>query len=102
MSSEVSELAFEAAIECALLRHGPDACADDPMTVRESGMNSAGQDRVIGERQTAAEFEKPEYRFHASPNITRLYDRMADTATVDEIVGVLQQVSPHSGRSART
>ena len=29
----------------------------------ESGMNSAGRDRVIGERQTAAEFEKPEYRF---------------------------------------
>jgi len=29
----------------------------------ESGMNSAGQDRVISERQTAAEFEKPEYRF---------------------------------------
>ena len=29
----------------------------------ESGMNSAGQDRVIGERQTASEFEKPEYRF---------------------------------------
>ena len=29
----------------------------------ESGMNSAGQERVIGERQTAAEFEKPEYRF---------------------------------------
>ena len=29
----------------------------------ESGMNSAGQERVIGERQTAAEFEKSEYRF---------------------------------------
>ena len=29
----------------------------------ESGMNSAGQERVIGERQTAAEFEKREYRF---------------------------------------
>ena len=29
----------------------------------ESGMNSAGQERVIGERQTAAEFEKPEHRF---------------------------------------
>ena len=29
----------------------------------ESGMNSAGQDRVIGERQTAAEFDKPESRF---------------------------------------
>ena len=32
-------------------------------TYTESGMNSAGQERVIGERQTAAEFEKPEYRF---------------------------------------
>ena len=29
----------------------------------ESGMNSAGRGRVIGERQTAAEFDKPEYRF---------------------------------------
>ena len=29
----------------------------------ESGMNSAGQERVIGERQTAAEFDKPQYRF---------------------------------------
>ena len=29
----------------------------------ESGMNSLGQERVIGERQTAAEFDKPEYRF---------------------------------------
>ena len=29
----------------------------------ESGMNSAGQERVIGERQTAAEFEKSDYRF---------------------------------------
>ena len=32
-------------------------------TYTESGMNSAGQERVIGERQTAAEFEKSEYRF---------------------------------------
>ncbi len=29
----------------------------------ESGMNSVGQDRVVSDRQTAAEFEKPEYRF---------------------------------------
>jgi len=29
----------------------------------ESGMNSLGRDRPIGERQTAAEFDKPEYRF---------------------------------------
>ena len=28
-------------------------------------MNSAGQDRVITERQTAAEFDKPGYRFLA-------------------------------------
>ncbi len=29
----------------------------------ESGMNSAGQERVIGERQTAAEFDTPQCRF---------------------------------------
>ena len=29
----------------------------------ESGMNSVGRQGMIGERQTAAEFEKPEYRF---------------------------------------
>ena len=37
--------------------------SDGGETYTESGMNSAGQARVIGERQTAAEFEKPEYRF---------------------------------------
>ncbi len=36
MSPEVSERAFEAAIECALLRHGPDACSGDVAAVRES------------------------------------------------------------------
>ena len=36
---------------------------DGGETYTESGMNSAGQERVIGERQTAAEFEKPECRF---------------------------------------
>ena len=36
MSSEISERAFEEAIECALLRHGPDACQDDVTAVRES------------------------------------------------------------------
>ena len=35
MSPEVSERAFEEAIECALLRRGPDACADVTMTIRE-------------------------------------------------------------------
>ena len=36
---------------------------DGGQSYTESGMNSAGQERVIGERQTAAEFDKPEYRF---------------------------------------
>ena len=37
MSPEISERAFEEAIECALLRHGPDACPGDATGVRESG-----------------------------------------------------------------
>ena len=36
---------------------------DGGETYTESGMNSAGQEQFIGERQTAAEFEKPENRF---------------------------------------
>jgi type I restriction enzyme R subunit len=36
---------------------------DGGQTYTESGMNSVGKERTIGERQTAKEFEKPEYRF---------------------------------------
>jgi len=36
---------------------------DSGRSYTESGMNSAGEDRVLGERQTAAEFARPEYRF---------------------------------------
>lgn len=36
MSPEISERAFEEAIECALLQHGPDACPGDARAVRES------------------------------------------------------------------
>ncbi|HXF66132.1 MAG TPA: RNA-binding domain-containing protein [Burkholderiales bacterium] len=36
MGPEISERAFEDAIECALLAHGPDACAGDAMVVRET------------------------------------------------------------------
>ena len=36
MSAEVSERGFEEAIECALLLHGPDACAGDATAVRET------------------------------------------------------------------
>ena len=41
---------------------------DSGASYTESGMNSTGQERVIGERQTAAEFEKPEYRFLVAAN----------------------------------
>ena len=36
MIPDISERAFEAAIECALLRYGSDACPGDPAAVRES------------------------------------------------------------------
>ncbi len=36
MSPEISERAFERAIECALLQYGPDACAGDASAVRET------------------------------------------------------------------
>jgi type I restriction enzyme R subunit len=36
---------------------------DGGASYTESGMNSAGKDRTIGESQTAEEFKKPEYRF---------------------------------------
>ncbi|MCC6766596.1 MAG: putative DNA binding domain-containing protein [Deltaproteobacteria bacterium] len=36
MSPEISERAFEAAIECGLLQFGPDACAGDATAVRET------------------------------------------------------------------
>ncbi len=36
MTVEISERSFEEAIECALLAHGPDACAGDATAVRET------------------------------------------------------------------
>ena len=36
MSPEISERSFEEAIECALLQHGPDACAGGASAVRET------------------------------------------------------------------
>ena len=36
MSPEISERAFEDAIECALLQYGPDACPGDATAVRET------------------------------------------------------------------
>lgn len=46
MNPEISERAFEQAIECGLLQHGPDACAGFALAVRETappyGENSPG------------------------------------------------------------
>ena len=36
MSPEISERSFEEAIECGLLQYGPDACARDTSTARET------------------------------------------------------------------
>lgn len=36
MKPDVSERAFEETMECALLRHGPDACPGDSREIRES------------------------------------------------------------------
>ena len=36
MTVDVSERAFEEAVECALLEHGPDACPGDATQVRET------------------------------------------------------------------
>lgn len=35
MSPEIAERAFEGAIECGLLRNGPDACAGDATAIGE-------------------------------------------------------------------
>ena len=60
----------------------------------ESGMNSAGQDRVIGERQTATEFEKPEYRFLVVANKfqTGFDQPLLHTMYVDKKLGGMNAV----------
>ena len=60
----------------------------------ESGMNSAGKDRAIGERQTAAEFEKPEYRFLvvASKFQTGFDQPLLHTMYVDKKLGGVNAV----------
>ena len=67
---------------------------DGGETYTESGMNSAGQDRVISERQTAAEFEKPEYRFLvvASKFQTGFDQPLLHTMYVDKKLGGVNAV----------
>ena len=60
----------------------------------ESGMNSAGQELTIGDRQTAAEFEKPEYRFLvvASKFQTGFDQPLLHTMYVDKKLGGVNAV----------
>ena len=60
----------------------------------ESGMNSAGQDHVISDRQTATEFEKPEYRFLvvASKFQTGFDQPLLHTMYVDKKLGGVNAV----------
>ena len=73
----------------------------------ESGMNSAGQDRVIGERQTVAEFGKPEYRFLVVANKfqTGFDQPLLHTMYVDKKVQGRERgsdaLSPESATSCR-
>ncbi len=54
MSPDVSERSFEDAIECGLLRHGPDACAGEEAAVRETSP-AYGDGRAGGYRRRRAE-----------------------------------------------
>ncbi len=60
----------------------------------EPGMNSAGSDHAIGERQTAAEFAKPEYRFLvlASKFQTGFDQPLLHTMYVDKKLGGVNAV----------
>ena len=74
----------------------------------EPGMNSAGGDHVIGERQTAAEFAKPEYRFLVVANKfqTGFDQPLLHTMYVDKKLGGVNAVQTlsrlnrtHDGKS---
>ena len=68
--------------------------SDGGQSYTESGMNSAGKDRVISERQTAAEFDKPAYRFLvvASKFQTGFDQPLLHTMYVDKKLGGVNAV----------
>jgi len=67
---------------------------DGQETYTESGMNSAGTDTLIGEHQTAAEFDKPQYRFLvvASKFQTGFDQPLLHTMYVDKKLGGVNAV----------
>jgi len=67
---------------------------DGGKSYTESGMNSAGRDTVIGERRTAAEFEKPDVRFLvvASKFQTGFDQPLLHTMYVDKKLGGVNAV----------
>ncbi|MGH7558902.1 MAG: RNA-binding domain-containing protein [Gemmatimonadota bacterium] len=66
MTQRVSERAFEEAIECALLEHGPDACPGDATAVREPPPTFDGDPLPGGYRK-----QRPEYYDRALCLITK-------------------------------
>ena len=72
---------------------------DSGESYTESGMNSAGQERVIGERQTATEFDKPEYRFLVVANKfqTGFDQPLLHTMYVDKKLGGVNAVQKRLG-----
>ena len=84
---------------------------DSGESYTESGMNSVGQERVIGERQTAAEFDKPEYRFLVVANKfqTGFDQPLLHTMYVDKKLGGVNAVQTlsrlnrtHPGKNGTT
>ena len=83
-------------LELRLHRHAEisGSVQDGAETYTESGMNSAGRDHVIGEHQTAAEFDKPEYRFLVVANKfqTGFDQSLLHTMYVDKKLGGVNAV----------
>ena len=84
---------------------------DDGESYTESGMNSAGQEHVISERQTAAEFEKPDNRFLVVANKfqTGFDQPLLHTMYVDKKLGGVNAVQTlsrlnrtHPGKNGTT
>jgi type I restriction enzyme R subunit len=70
--SRLHAVRYKLAVDAYLKAHGlpfqalvafSGTVSDGGKTYTEPGMNSAGKDKTIGEKQTAREFERPEYRF---------------------------------------
>jgi type I restriction enzyme R subunit len=101
--SRLHAVRYKLAIEQYLREHGHQfqalvafsgTVSDGGRNYTESGMNSAGKDRTIGEKQTAREFERPENRFLvvASKFQTGFDQPLLHTMYVDKKLGGVNAV----------